>query len=224
MASSPFPVRFPILPLPNVVLFPDTVLPLRMFEPRYRAMTSDALGEDRVIGMTLLRSGDSAPEAGPAHVFELGCAGVITRHRPQSDGTHLILLEGKRRFRVLRQEQTERGYIRASVELLPHSSFDELGDAARAELSDVRPELEEKLIEYARLGVRRRVEQLRKRMSELDPVALVNAIAFGVDCNLVEKQSLLEAANPLERARLLLQLLDFQLAAARLPEAHDTIN
>ncbi len=224
MASSPFPIRFPIFPLPNVVLFPDTVLPLRMFEPRYRAMTLDALREDRVIGMTLLRSGDSAPEAGPAHVFELGCAGVITRHRPQSDGTHFILLEGKRRFRVLQQEPTERGYIRANVELLEDSSFDELGDAARAELSDARQELEERMLEQARLGARRRVEQLRKSMSELDPVALVNAIAFGIDCNLVEKQSLLEAADPLERTRLLIQLLDFQVAAARLPPAHDTIN
>ncbi|MEE9279619.1 MAG: LON peptidase substrate-binding domain-containing protein [Myxococcota bacterium] len=224
MASSPFPARFPIFPLKNVVLFPDTVLPLRMFEPRYRAMTSDALRGNRVIGMTLLRSGDSAPEAGPAHVFELGCAGVITSQRPQSDGTHWILLEGKRRFRLLRQEPTERGYIRASVELLEEETFDELGETTRAELSDARPELEEKLLEYARLGVRRRVEQLRERMSELDPVALVNSIAFGIDCSLVEKQSLLEAADPLERARLLLQLLDFQVAAARLPQPHDTIN
>src|SRR5512139_2597723 len=50
-----FPTRFPIFPLPNVVLFPGTYLPLHIFEPRYRAMTEAALSGDEVIGMVLIR-------------------------------------------------------------------------------------------------------------------------------------------------------------------------
>jgi Lon protease-like protein len=219
-----FPARFPIFPLPNVVLFPDAYLQLKIFEPRYRAMTRDALLGDRVIGMTLLKTGSMAAVSGPAHIFELGCAGRITNHKELPDGKYDILLEGQRRFRVLGQEPTEDGYIIARTELLDDPSSDELAEATRDDLLAIRPELEEKMLAYAKLAVRSSVEQLRKRMRELDPVSLVHAIAFGVDCGLVEKQSLLETADPLARARLLIQLLDFQLAAARLPDRPDSLN
>jgi Lon protease-like protein len=195
-----------------------------MFEPRYRAMTEDALSGDRLIGMTLLKSGTSAPEAGPAPVFEVGCAGRITSHRESSDGTHDLLLEGRRRFRVLEQETVERGYILARVEHLDDPSFDELDDALRTGLAATRGELEPRMLEYARLKLHRNLDRLRDRMRELDPVALVHAVSFGIDCGMVEKQGLLEAPDPLERARLLIRLLDFQLAAERLPDASDRLN
>jgi Lon protease-like protein len=51
------PPLIPIFPLPTVVLFPNVFLPLHIFEPRYRAMVSDALAGDRIIGMTLLQPG-----------------------------------------------------------------------------------------------------------------------------------------------------------------------
>ena len=219
-----FPARFPIFPLPNVVLFPDAYLQLHIFEPRYRAMARDALRGDRVIGMTLLKTGSMAPPSGPAHVFELGCAGRITDHNEQPDGKYDILLEGRRRFRLLEQEQSEDDYILARAELLDDPSDDELAEATREGLLSIRPELEEKMLAYAQLAVRQSVEALRTRMRELDPVALVHAIAFGIDCGLVEKQSLLETPDPLARARLLIQLLDFQLATARLPERPDSVN
>ena len=224
VVDASFPARFPIFPLPDVVLFPDAYLQLHIFEPRYRAMTRDVLHGDRVIGMTLLKTGSQAPPSGPAHVFELGCAGHITNHKELPDGKYNVLLEGQRRFRLLRQEPTEDGYILANTELLDDPPCDELGDATRDELLAIRPELEEKMLAYAHVAVRRSVERLRQRMRELDPVALVHAIAFGIDCGLVEKQSLLEAADPLARARLLIQLLDFQLAAARLPDRPDSLN
>ena len=51
------PPTIPIFPLPNAVLFPNVFMPLHIFEPRYRAMVSDALAGDRIIGMVLLRAG-----------------------------------------------------------------------------------------------------------------------------------------------------------------------
>ncbi len=219
-----FPSRFPIFPLPNVVLFPDAYLQLHIFEPRYRAMTRAALRGDRVIGMTLLKKGSMAPPSGPAHVFELGCAARITNHKELPGGRYNILLEGQRRFRLLGQDPTEDGYILARTELLDDPSDTELAEGTRDELLAIRPELEEKMLAYAQLAVRQSVERLRARMCELDAVALVHAIAFGIDCGLVEKQSLLETVDPLARARLLIQLLDFQLAAARLPDRPDRLN
>src|SRR5438045_9337066 len=66
--SSMLPPTIPIFPLPNVVLFPNVLLPLHIFEPRYRAMVADALKGDRIIGMTLLRPGCGATYEGPRPV------------------------------------------------------------------------------------------------------------------------------------------------------------
>lgn len=224
MDRTPFPSRFPIFPLPEVVLFPDAALPLRMFEPRYRALTRDAIAGDGVIGMTLLREGTSAPAQPPARVFDVGCAGVITRHSELPDGTYVLLLEGRRRFHVLEQEPTPDGYILASVELLEDPPFERLDDTTRGELSTARAEVERRMLEYARLRMRADVERLRGGMRRLDAVALVHALSSSIDATMPEKQKLLEASDPLERARLLIQLLDFHLAAARLPQPHDSIN
>ena len=67
-----FPTRFPIFPLPNVVLFPEVRLPLHLFEPRYRAMMRAALDADRVIGMLLVRPSQDTMQPRAA-VFEIGC-------------------------------------------------------------------------------------------------------------------------------------------------------
>src|SRR5206468_7387829 len=53
----PIPARIPVFPLPNVVLFPKTYLPLHIFEPRYRAMVSDVAMNGQCIGMALLKEG-----------------------------------------------------------------------------------------------------------------------------------------------------------------------
>ena len=71
------PATIPIFPLPNAVLFPNVFMPLHIFEPRYRAMVSDALAGDRIIGMVLLKPGFEADYEGRPPVYPIGCAGVI---------------------------------------------------------------------------------------------------------------------------------------------------
>jgi hypothetical protein len=79
--ASEFPTRFPIFPLPGVVLFPGTYLPLHIFEPRYRALTEAALAGDQVIGMVLIR-GDQDAMQRRAPIFSVGCAGRIVERAP----------------------------------------------------------------------------------------------------------------------------------------------
>src|SRR5215813_3498756 len=97
-----FPTRFPIFPLPNVVLFPGTYLPLHIFEPRYRAMIDAALAGTPVIGMILLRP-DADAMAARAPIFDVGCAGRIVEHRRLPDGRFHLVLAGERRFRIARE-------------------------------------------------------------------------------------------------------------------------
>ena len=71
------PSEVPIFPLPNVVLFPSALLPLHIFEPRYRAMVVDALEGERLIGMVMLQPGWEADYDRAPRVYRVGCAGFI---------------------------------------------------------------------------------------------------------------------------------------------------
>ena len=93
--------RIPIFPLPGVVLLPGTLLPLHIFEPRYRAMVADALAGDRTIGMSMWKQDPREGEAGEPRIHEIGGAGEIVESERLEDGRYNIVLEGRFRFRVL---------------------------------------------------------------------------------------------------------------------------
>ena len=81
----PIPARIPVFPLPNVVLFPKTYLPLHIFEPRYRAMVSDAAMSGQCIGMTLLKEGWETDYYGHPPVFSFPTAERLASAAPNLD-------------------------------------------------------------------------------------------------------------------------------------------
>ena len=218
-----FPSRFPIFPLPNVVLFPGTYLPLHIFEPRYRAMTEVALAGDQVIGMVLIRGDEDAMQRRAA-VFAVGCAGRIVESERLPDGRFNLLLHGERRFRIRSEPESSELFRSVEAELLADSSFPALPASVQRSLTRTRDELEARMLELVRLTAPDSVEQLGERMRALDPVLLQNAIAFGLDCPTLEKQSLLEAVDAVALCDLLLRLLTFHIAEARLPEGAKSVN
>ena len=86
---------------------PGTMLPLHIFEPRYRAMVADALEWDRLIGMLLLRPGWEGDYDGRPPVFPIGCAGVITHHERLPDGRYNIVLRGLEKFRIDEEDRAK---------------------------------------------------------------------------------------------------------------------
>ena len=84
--------RISIFPLAGAILFPGMQLPLHIFEPRYRALVSDATARDRMIGMI-------QPQANSKKLFEVGCLGRIDEVEALDDGGYNIILEGLQRFR-----------------------------------------------------------------------------------------------------------------------------
>src|SRR5687768_3160835 len=93
----------PLFPLPSVVLFPRAVLPLHIFEDRYRAMTADALEGDRLIAMALLKPGwEKSYYARPA-IEPVVCVGRIVSHEKLPDGKYNFLLEGVERARIVHE-------------------------------------------------------------------------------------------------------------------------
>jgi Lon protease-like protein len=115
--------RIPLFPLPEVVLLPGTLLPLHIFEPRYRAMVADALEADRTIGMAMLKPGaDASAAAAPIH--RVGTAGEIVDSEKLPDGRYNIVVEARFRFRVLDEDPPD-PYRVARIEEIPTASFRE---------------------------------------------------------------------------------------------------
>lgn len=110
--------RLPIFPL-DVVLFPQTLLPLHIFEPRYRALVADALLGDKTIGIQRLKDGERPDGEGRPALFEIGCAGEIVEHEALEDGRSNIVLKGLYRYRVEREPASTLVYRVAEVTRLP---------------------------------------------------------------------------------------------------------
>jgi Lon protease-like protein len=194
------PATIPIFPLPNAVLFPNVFLPLHIFEARYRQMVADALGGDRIIGMTLLRPGfERHYEERPA-IYDIGCAGVITHAEKLADGRYDIVLCGMEKFRVT-GEDASKPYRLAHVQPIAET----ITDAERAVLRQQRQRLEEVLT----AAVERTGADPRFPAAVADD-ELVNALAQYIQFEPLERQALLERDGVLERCRGLIELLEIQ--------------
>jgi Lon protease-like protein len=99
--------RIPIFPLPEVVFFPETVLPLHVFEPRYRQMVADCLAGDRWLGVVVLRPGWEKDYQGRPPVHPVAGAGEVIQAEALADGRYNILLDGRSRVRILAEEPPE---------------------------------------------------------------------------------------------------------------------
>lgn len=122
--------QIPIFALPGVVLLPGTMLPLHIFETRYRSMVADALEGDRTIGMALMKPGWEAGGRDP-EVFSVGGAGEIVESERLEDGRYNILLQGRFRYRIL-QEAPPEPYRQARVEEIASLPFPDPSSEARA--------------------------------------------------------------------------------------------
>jgi Lon protease-like protein len=113
------PLEVPIFPLPKLVLFPGTLLPLHIFEPRYREMTRDALRDaQRLIAVAQLKPGwEAARDERPA-IYPVAGVGRITQHLRNPDGTYEIVLEAVARVQLREIDPGEHMYRRASATLL----------------------------------------------------------------------------------------------------------
>jgi uncharacterized protein len=96
----------PIFPLPRTVLMPGAVLPLHVFEPRYRSLVADSLGGHRLIGIATLRPGYEADYHGTPEVYDEVGVGEVVSHQPYPDGRSNIVLQYVGRIRIVRELPT----------------------------------------------------------------------------------------------------------------------
>ena len=123
-----------LFPLPGVVLFPHAVLPLHIFEPRYRQMTEDALATDRLIAIVQIRAtGEKTPSDEP-ELEAVGCLGRIFKHERLPDGRYNFLLLGRKRIRLEREIANGKLYRSSKVSIIEEVAADSDVEGRRQEL------------------------------------------------------------------------------------------
>jgi uncharacterized protein len=208
--SAAFPGILPIFPLSGVLLLPRGRLPLNIFEPRYLAMTRDALAGDRLIGM--VQPSDPKASASNPPVYPLGCAGRITSFAETEDGCFLITLTGTSRFRIREELPLLEGYRR----VVPGwEGF------ARDLESEEEPEFDrDRLVRGLREYFQRHhISADWEAISSVPGERLVTSVSMICPFDPSEKQALLEAPDLDARARLLTAIVEM---AALNPPASGT--
>jgi Lon protease-like protein len=183
------------------------VLPLHIFEPRYREMLRDALAGGGIIGMVLLRGDWQRHYYGRPEIFPTGTAGRVVRHETLADGCSDILLAGIREF-VVEEEYLDRSYRQARVRWR-----EEGGVALPAEERRKLTALSRAYLEHGAGPAWGAVVAAAHAADDL----CVNAFCQAMDVPPVEKLWLLEASSVGERCRRLCDLLEFGIEEGKLP-------
>lgn len=192
-----------LFPLPNLVLFPQVMQPLHIFEPRYRQMTADALAGDRFIALALLQPGWEPNYAGSPAIHPVACLGRIIADQQLPDGRYNILLRGLSRVQVVEEVSHPKLYRKARADLLVDVEVD---DAKTAR--SLRQRLYHMIPRW--FGKQKAVlEQIRKLFkSDLPLSALADIFAFTLALDVKFKQELLEELDVELRVRRLLEHLE----------------
>ena len=201
------PATLPIFPLAGVLLLPHGQLPLNVFEPRYLAMTRDAMSDHRLIGM--VQPVDPRQEGGSAPaVYTTGCAGRVTAHHETDDGRYLITLTGVCRFAITGElSLTDTGYRRV------RAAYDGYGDDLREPAEDTADRVA--LLQALRACLSpgdTSVDWLAIERMTSD--SLVTSLAMVFPFAPSEQQALLEAPGTVERTRILTTLMAMMAATA----------
>jgi len=199
-------IVIPLFPLPTTVFYPNTSLPLHIFEPRYRCMVADALNGKGEIGMILLKPGWESEYQGTPEIMTIGCLGKIKHHSELPEGKYNILLSGLYRFRIL-NEIKGKVYREAQVELLK-----EINDK---DLTSAPSPTKEKLIRVMRLYLknlpdRTKIEQALDMENCCKLGEFVDKLTHHFDLPVNKMQEFLEQQDVQKRADSLNSLIEFK--------------
>ena len=181
------PNIIPIFPLSNFILFPKTSVPLKIFEPRYKAMIDDSMKTNKMIGLIQPKKNNinSIPD-----LHEVGCLGEITNFKDTSDGRYLIDLNGLTRFKIIKEIESKKPYRTCEI------TFDNYED----DLNNHQKELKFTDLELIFKDLKSLFEKKGyiinwKSLEKQDLNETINALAMASPFSLEEKQILLESQN-----------------------------
>ena len=207
---SALPHVIPVFPLPGALLLPRGQMPLNIFEPRYLAMTDDAMrSEHRLIGMIQPDPTHPGPDQNKPHLFQVGCVGRITQLAESGDGRYLMQLTGIARFRVEEELAVTTLYRQCRVTFEPFAA-DFIARKGEDEVD--RKALLRALTSFLKANnLKADWEGIENAPNE----ALVNALAMMSPYDTAEKQAMLEAPDLKTRAEILVAVTEIELAKSK---------
>lgn len=196
----PLPAAVPVMPLPGALLFPHALLPLYVFEPRYRAMLARALGDHRMFCVALLK-----PASGDWHsaddFYQTATVGLIRACVGRGDGTSNLILQGLQRVRFTGFEQ-EKPFPVAEIEAVASEP-----PVSEAESYGLGRKLLEMYDTFKGSG-RQFPEKVDRYLSDLqDPEMLADLMAATFISDPSRRQQLLEERSITQRLRMVIQFL-----------------
>ncbi len=192
------PEAIPIFPLAGVLLLPFARLPLNIFEPRYLAMVRHALATDWMIGMVQPR--DAKDPATDPDLYQVACAGRLTKLEETEDGRFLIMLTGLCRFDIEAELPLRSGFRRARAKWSRFADDMRRPDADAVSRERLLPVLREYFAGH-------KIPVDWQNIEQLPSDQLVNTLAMQCPFDPREKQALLESPGLRERAELMISLL-----------------
>ena len=192
------PNKIPVFPLSNFIIFPETTVPLNIFEPRYLQMIDDAMKESKMIGIIQPKKQNQTIPS----LYDIGCAGKITNYNETNDGRYLIVLSGISRFKIIQEINTEKLYRECKV------NFNDF----KIDLNEHKEEIKfsdlELIFKKSKSLFNKQGYIINWKDLELQSLnQTINTISMASPFSLEEKQVLLEALNINDRKKKLEEIL-----------------
>jgi Lon protease-like protein len=191
----------PLFPLPDVVFFPKTLLPLHVYEPRYRALASEALEQDRVICTALLKPGWESDYYGSPEVYPVGCLGKIVQHQKLPDGRYNITLDGIAKVAIESSVRLE-PYRLVRVKPMEDDTAWARSQGAMEEAAELM-----KLFREVHEGQAPSILLAEVLGQEMTPESILNTVALNLNAEPGVKEQLLEMDRLDLRYQAVLQIL-----------------
>ena len=194
------PKVIPIFPLSNFIIFPNTTVPLNIFEPRYVEMIKDSMKTNKLIGLIQPKNNksNSIPD-----LHEIGCLGKITSFEDASDGRFLIDLNGLTRFKVVTEIENDKPYRTCEI------NFDNFANDLSLQKEDLKFSDLELIFKDLKLLFEKKGYIINwKSLEKQDLNETINALAMASPFSMEEKQILLESQNLVIRKNKIAEILN----------------
>ena len=181
------PKKISVFPLSNFIIFPNTSVPLNIFEPRYIEMINDSMKNERIIGMIQPKK----QKTNEPELFSVGCAGKITSFNETDDGRYLIVIKGISRFKTLKEVSNNKLYREFEITFDDYKNEDIKNNNSEIKFTDLKLIFNNLKHFFEKKGYNINWKELEKQ--SLDQT--INTLAMASPFSLEEKQILLETTN-----------------------------
>ena len=200
MKKQNLPKIIPIFPLSNFIIFPNTTVPLNIFEPRYVEMINDSIKTNKIIGLIQPKKTNINSIL---DLHEIGCMGKITSFKDTSNGRFLIDLNGLVRFKIIKEIINDKPYRECEISFEDYQGDLDL-QKEDLQFSDLELILKDLKLLFKKKGYIINWKSLEKQnLNET-----INALAMASPFSLEEKQILLESQNLKARKNKIAEILN----------------